>query len=464
MNVIAVGFECDDPESVIGGGFRDFAAEGARHGAVEDPAAVAWYPHEVIARLAVRPSSLSVLQCGASVPRLFHMASVAIIPLRGLPKSLFDYCRDAQVEAGRCWSDISAFHPECRMSGKSWPRRKELQDLTRGRYALHSQTVQAIFHQLLANVDAAMARRRSQPHLRSKIRLLWREKRFFALYWPGQAVSYDAKARRIVLPMGRGRRSLVFKVDINFAPGAVKLVWNGDYELHIVRGDDPPPALRPVATAPATVDLDEIHLAAVVTDNGKACVISGRGIRSDKHLLLKQHGALRRKRSRCTKGSRRWRRLSRCMGKRSRLTQRRVRDKRNKATRQVVDFAAANDVGSIYIGDPRGVRQNNCGRIHNQRTALWEMGKDIAYISNKAKKAGIACSTGDERGTSSRCPQCCHRRKPCPVLLMGAPPQGAGRLLEHTRFPGLLQSRVNQLSDNQKPSSFRGRECHFCGE
>ena len=92
--------------------------------------------------------------------------------------------------------------------------------------------------------------------------------------------------------MGRGRKSLVFKVDIDFAPGAAKLVWNGGYELHIVREDEASPAPRPKATFRAKVGLGEIHLAAVVTDNGKACVISGRGIRSDKHLLLKQHGAL----------------------------------------------------------------------------------------------------------------------------------------------------------------------------
>ena len=71
------------------------------------------------------------------------------------------------------------------------------------------------------------------------------------------------------------------------------------------------------------------------------------------------------------------------MARRSRLTQRRVRDKRHKATRQVVNFAAANDVGAIYIGDPRGVRGNDCGRRHNQRTSLWEMGKDIVYISHR---------------------------------------------------------------------------------
>jgi hypothetical protein len=45
-----------------------------------------------------------------------------------------------------------------------------------------------------------------------------------------------------------------------------------------------------------------IHLAAVVTDDGKALVVSGRGIRSDKRLLNKQLGQIATKRSACTKG------------------------------------------------------------------------------------------------------------------------------------------------------------------
>ena len=41
----------------------------------------------------------------------------------------------------------------------------------------------------------------------------------------------------------------------------------------------------------------------------------------------------------------------------------------------------------------------------------WEVGKDMDYLGHKAERASITCSTGDERGTSSRCPQCGHRPK-----------------------------------------------------
>jgi putative transposase len=212
--------------------------------------------------------------------------------------------------------------------------------------------------------------------------------------------------------MGRGRKSLVFRLDLDFVPGAAKLVWNdGGHELHLVRADQASAAAPPGPNR-ATIDLGEIHQAAVVTDTGAALVISGRGIRSHKRLLSKQLGEIQSKRSRCVKGSRRDRKLQAARQRRSEHARRRIRDLRHKGTAQAIAFCQERKVGQLYVGDPRGVRTKRCGRHHNQRIARWEMGKDIDYLGHKAERAGIACSTGDERGTSSRCPECGHRHKP----------------------------------------------------
>jgi putative transposase len=93
-------------------------------------------------------------------------------------------------------------------------------------------------------------------------------------------------------------------------------------------------------------------------------------------------------------------------------TERRIRDLRHKATRKVIDFCKEQEVGTLFIGNPHGVRQQNRGRHHNQRMAQWEYGKDIDYLTHKAKQAHIKSFTGSERGTSSQCPVCGPRQKP----------------------------------------------------
>ncbi len=124
--------------------------------------------------------------------------------------------REAQMEAGRLWTDIVGVHRKAREDRTLWPTRDMLQKHTKGRYALHSQTVQMICHQLLANVQATSERRRNEPSSRRWMRYPYKEKRFFPLYWPAQAVSYDQAAKCLVLPMGRGRKSLVFRLDLDF--------------------------------------------------------------------------------------------------------------------------------------------------------------------------------------------------------------------------------------------------------
>ncbi len=228
------------------------------------------------------------------------METVSIQRLANLPKSVQATLSSAQEEAARVWNDVRAVHRKAREAGGSWPRRGELQAHTKGRFALHSQSVQMVCHQFLANVEATTARRRSEPGCRRWLRYPWKEKRFMTVSWPRQAVSYDATARRLVLPMGRGRKSVVLRLDLDYEPGAVNLVWNeGTYELHVVRSDVKL-AEEPPGTNRATVDLGEIHLGAVVTDTGKAMVVTGRAIRSQKRLLSKQNGEIARKRSRCT--------------------------------------------------------------------------------------------------------------------------------------------------------------------
>src|SRR5713226_9288987 len=154
------------------------------------------------------------------------------------------------------------------------------------------------------------------------------------------------------------------------------------------------------------------HLAAVTTNTNKAMIVTGRGIRSLKRQRTMHLRKITKKQAHCQKYSRRWKKLQRAKNQLSRRAERRIRDMRHKATRQVIDFCIEYEVGSLFIGNPHGVRNRDCGRHHNQRMSLWEYGKDIDYLTHKAKQAHISCFTGSERGTSNQCPRCGHRHKP----------------------------------------------------
>ncbi|OFC39753.1 hypothetical protein BAE30_16845, partial [Acidithiobacillus caldus] len=339
------------------------------------------------------------------------MERIRIVSLKGLSRRQETIVREGQMEAARVWSECRDMHLKARQEHTPWPGRNEYHKATRGgRFALHSQSVQQVFRAFDAAVESTWENRRAG---RKEMRYPYKDKRFFPLMWPAQAMGLEEK--RIVLPMGRGRPSLVFpRPQWLTGKAACKVVWNGVHnELHISLEEAGAEPVGIGATEKhATVDLGQIHLAAVVTNGGEALVVSGRGIRSLKRLHSKQLGEIQKKRSRCTKGSRRWRKLGRTRARLTLRHERRVRDLRHKGTRQVVDFCKERGVEALFVGDPDGVRRKNSGRHHNQRMSQWEYGKDISYLEQKSEKDRIVCFTGDERGTSSRCPVCGHRHKP----------------------------------------------------
>ena len=332
------------------------------------------------------------------------METVRILVLAGMRPRLQRRLYEAQQEAARVWTVCRDLHLAARQHHTRWPDRDDLR-AGHQRPVCPAQPDRAddCHHAFLANVETARELRTTNR----KIRYPSKDKRFYPLFWPAQAVSVERG--RIVLPMGRGRASLVFKLDLPEHIGGCKLVWKDGYELHVSVPAAPAPAAP--GAVQATVDLGEIHQAAVTTNTGAALVVSGRGIRSLKRRHQMALGQLARKRKRCQPGSRRWWKVQRARRQVSARKRRQMRALRHQGTRKVITFCQQQHVGSLFIGNPDGVRKRNSGRHHNQRMAAWEYGQDIAYLSYKATVASIESFTGSERGTSSQCPVCGWKQK-----------------------------------------------------
>ena len=334
------------------------------------------------------------------------MKTIRMYRLDNLSTSQFKRLKAAQMEAAQVWNSCMGAHKQARLDQTKWPGEQDLRDLVKARFALHSQSIQAIVRLFVTTIETTRHLRKEHPQM--KLKYPWRTKRFYPVSWPAQAVSKEKG--RVVLPMGRGRKSLVLPLELPENSGACTLVWNNGFELHVCI--EVPQAEEAPGENRATVDLGEIHLAAVTTTTERALIVTGRGIRSLKRQRNQQLGKIAKKQTRCKKYSRHWKKLQRAKNKQCRRAERRIRDLRHKATRQVIDFCVENEVGTLFIGNPHGVRNRDNGRHHNQRMALWEYGKDIDYLTHKAKAAHIMSFTGSERGTSSRCPVCGHKHKP----------------------------------------------------
>lgn len=228
--------------------------------------------------------------------RAEEMQTIRIYRLKDLDRRTRDRLKAAQMEAARVWMDCVQWHRQARAEQRPWPKRDELQRRTKGgKYALHSQSTQMVCHQFLANVDTIQQVRQTNP----RHRYPYHPKKYMTVEWPAQAVGHSGK--RLILPMGRGRKSFSFHLpDLPDQIGAVALLWNGGYELHIVvpTGEPEPAVVSPQLVGQlvqATVDLGEIHQAAVTTSTGKALIVTGRGMRSIKRQHNKMLGQISRR-------------------------------------------------------------------------------------------------------------------------------------------------------------------------
>ncbi len=334
------------------------------------------------------------------------MNTVKIYQLNNLSPMQTIRLREAQQASAEVWNFCMEMHKAARLQHEKWPGRDALQKATKGRFQLHSQSVQMVVHAFLATIDTTHQLKQTHPQM--KMRYPYKEKKFYPVHWPQQAVSKEKG--RVVLPMGRGRPSLVLPLDLPQTSRSCTLVWNKGYELHVCV--EIPQAETAPGGAHATVDLGEIHLAAVTTTTGQALIVTGRGIRTLKRQRTMQLRSITKKQARCQKYSARWKKLQAAKNKQCKRAERRIRNQRHQATRKVINFCIQQEVGTLFIGNPHGVRTQENGRHHNQRMALWEYGKDIDYLTHKSKQAHLSSFTGSERGTSSQCPACGHKHKP----------------------------------------------------
>jgi IS605 OrfB family transposase len=277
---------------------------------------------------------------------------------------------------------------------------------------------------------AAAKRRRSGDQ---RARFPRRRRALMPLRW--YHGTFTLTERRLRIPVARGRPPLVVRLDrhLLYPPDQVRSVTllHAAGRLWVdVTAEVPvacyPDGLEPDPARVAGVDLGIIHPYAVAGPDGQGLLVSGRAIRAEHRMHLADRKA-RQKAVACRvpkpgqKGSRRWRHYRRRQRLAEARHRRRVRQAQHEAAKAVIAWAVDRRIGTLAVGDPRGVLKLDAGRRHNQRTRDWRIGHLITVLADKAQAAGISVQLVDERGTSSTCPACQSRIPKPPGRVLACP-------------------------------------------
>ncbi len=249
--------------------------------------------------------------------------------------------------------------------------------------------------------------------------------------------TFAVVGRRLRLPTARGCPPLWLRLD-RAVPypaeqiRAVSLLAEGGRLYIDVTAEVPitvyPPGQQPDPARVAGVDLGIIHPFAAVhlpptggaasgdggdggDGGGGALLVSGRAIRAEHRMHLADTKARRRATAARApangqRGSRRWRKTRRRARTVEGRHRRRVGQALHEATKTLIGWAVQHRIGTLTVGDPRGVLNKDAGRRHNLRLRQWQLGRTLQILHDKAALAGITVHLVNERGSSSTCPNC----------------------------------------------------------
>jgi putative transposase len=166
----------------------------------------------------------------------------------------------------------------------------------------------------------------------------------------------------------------------------------------------------------AGVDPGEIHTLTAFAENGEALIITGRKARSIHRIRNKKLREIQRLQSKCTKGSRQWKRYQKAKRYILSKSEKQLQDTLHKTTKQFVDWCVKQAVSDVHIGDPEGVqrktrKKKRATRNQAQRLSNWSFGKVKKYLEYKLAMMGIQLHKTNEAYTSQTCPVCKKRRK-----------------------------------------------------
>jgi len=372
---------------------------------------------------------------------------------------LYAALRDYQREAARVWNDTLEEAVLYFRTWKRWASKTLLQANRKQAYRLHSQTVQAIVDKYDECRKGTKEKRRKGDR---RARYPWRKKHFFCL--PFKQNGFVVTGEQIVLKFkndkpllaglltakaaqkrkwlaGSGLREDVTLPIPNLSGEALsactyaEIVWRrGHYWFHYCI-DTPvaEPRHEHLPLKPAGCDLGEIHSVTLATED-KALVLSGRAVRAVKQGRAKFLAELSKKMARCKKGSRQWKKYLRAKRYLQQKSDAQIKDWLHKTTKQAVDFLLAEQVTHLVIGKVDGIEKNTrkdttkkrkTTQRRRQQLSLWEHGRLTAYLTYKAKKAGVVVEETGEAYTSQDCPFCDGRHQTrtrhffCPVTKTG---------------------------------------------
>jgi len=254
----------------------------------------------------------------------------------------------------------------------------------------------------------------------TKVKLPYKEKKYFNTGWTHQNIKiYKEKG---ILTLSKPvladdqknyTRQKPIKCHLKIIPDnivEIELVYQNGLKLAIKTKQENDNVLIQ-SNNESAIDLGEIHSITSIDNNENAIIITGRKLREIKQLRNKHLGKLKSRQSKCTKGSRQYKKYSRAIWKLKYTIDKKILDIVHKTTKLYLDYCIKNNIRKVYYGDldscTRNTKEEKRGsKKTRQKLSQWNYGLIVLQLTNKLTRYGIQLVKVKEYYTSKKCPVC----------------------------------------------------------
>jgi putative transposase len=307
--------------------------------------------------------------------------------------------------SAQVWNDCLKIAKDHYKQLGKWIKKTELEKLTKGKYPIHSQSIQAVVHKYIWARDAV---REARKQGFTDIKYPYKQKKNFNTKWKKDGFKIHENGK-IELSLGtwKGKRQEPIAVWIkNLPQGKVKeieLIYDNKLMLCLSYDDGKQLEVNNHVFT-ASIDLGEIHAISSVSENNEGIIITGRKLRSIKRFRNKKLAELRRKMSKCKKGSRQWKKYNRAKQYILSKSKAQLSDALYKISRKFVDWCVKQKVKYVVVGDVEGVQRHTKKKRRktvNEKLSQWQFGKLLEYLQYKLQAKGITLEKVNEAYSSS---------------------------------------------------------------
>lgn len=329
-----------------------------------------------------------------------------------VPKELYPQCEELMRYAGRVYSKtVSVVRKTYRRKG-IWLSLNTMQKyikLWARDIPLHSQTKQALVEEYYEALKAFFEAKRKKPDAKPP----FRTRKHFPVIWKNQSIKL-LKDGTLRLGMANGREPLYIKTTLPYGLDIrrAELVFDKKTKKYFLHVTVSAPRRTFEGKNVAGVDLGVIH-PMVATTGEKTLIFNGGELNAKIQYRNKKLAEFQRKLSKKQKGSRRYKKLRRALACFLYRISNQINDILHKYTTYLMGWCIENNVGTIVLGEPRGIRSKvRYSKKANQKIHGWLYRKIIDLIEFKAQAFGIKVVMVSEAYTSQTCPNCGAKTRP----------------------------------------------------